>query len=143
MRIPVQSSVLSTMTPLRVCVFLAVMAGDCGDEISSKYQTAPSGHHIMCDFRDSSQSLLFSCNFTFEMFTPVRLYHSFSYLFRDFREFSQCSLAKIPTSLKFLLPNHDTSYTQLQFSRDSFMSRLILHPFFFQCSLRHYLSHKA
>ena len=57
-QIPVQSSVLSangTVTSL----FLAVMAGDCGDEISSKSQTAISRCHVMRDFRDSSQSSLF------------------------------------------------------------------------------------
>ena len=75
------------MTPLRVCVFLAVMAGDCGDEMSSKSQTATSRRHNMHDFQDSSQSSLFSCNFAFETFTPVCLYcsfHTFSVIFKNF-----------------------------------------------------------
>ena len=59
------------MTPLRVCVFLAVMAGDCGDEISSKSQTAISRHHVMCDFRDSSQSSLIFLVICLQTFLPV------------------------------------------------------------------------
>ena len=45
-------------TPLQVCLFLAVMAGDCDDEISSKSQTAISRHHIMRESSESSRFLL-------------------------------------------------------------------------------------
>ena len=44
MRIPVQSSVLSANdTVTSLCAFLAVMAGDCGDEIPSKSKPQPAG----------------------------------------------------------------------------------------------------
>ena len=43
MRIPVQSSVLSANDTVTSPVFLALMAVDCGDEISSKSKPQPAG----------------------------------------------------------------------------------------------------
>ena len=72
------------MTPLQVCVFLAVMAGDCGDEISSKSKTAISRHHVM---RESSESSQFSLLCTLSSIIELR-----TVTFRlVFREFHKCS----------------------------------------------------
>ena len=109
------------------------MAGDCGDEIPSKSKLQSAGvtssaiSKILLDLR------CFSCNFVFETFTPVHSFHTFSMIFR---EFSQCLLTEIPTSLKFLLPKRDTSYSHPRFSRRFFMfAHVILRLFFFQCSI--------
>ena len=110
------------------------MAGDCGDEIPSKSKPQSAGvtsstiSEILFDLR------CFSCNFVFETFTPVRIFHTFSVIFENF--FFQSSLTKIPTSLKFLLPKRDTSYSHPRFSRRFFMfAHVILRLFFFQCSI--------
>ena len=43
MRIPVQSSMLSANDTVTSSVILAVMTGDCGDEIPSKSKPQPAG----------------------------------------------------------------------------------------------------
>ena len=71
-------------TPLQVRVFLAVMAGDCGDEISSKSQTAISRRHVICKSSESSQfSLLCMLSSIFELQTVT-----FHLVFHEFRECS-------------------------------------------------------
>ena len=83
-RIPVQLSVLSANNTITSFVFLAVMAGDCGDEILSKSKPQSAGvlssaiSEILLDLR------CFSFNFIFEMFTPVRSFHTFSAIFENF-----------------------------------------------------------
>ena len=68
------------MTPLQVCVFLAVMAGDCGDEISSKSQTTISRHHIMRESSDSSRfSLLCTLSSIFELRTVLFVLFSMNF----------------------------------------------------------------
>ena len=52
-------------TPLRVCVFLAVMAGDCGDEISSKSKPQPAG---ITSCVNPANLLSFRCFFHFSNF---------------------------------------------------------------------------
>ena len=72
MRIPVQSSVLSANdTVTESGSFLAVMAGDCGDEIPSKSKPQPAGVTSCANFANLLKTrYLYSFFFDFSIFVP-------------------------------------------------------------------------
>ena len=107
-------------TPLRVCVFLAVMTGDCGDEHGSKsICNQQASHHVRV-------SKMFS------IFTVSPIYPNFRTFSAIFEILLNVRLSKYQTSLKFPYAKRANAYTGSWFLRRFLMfTYLISRPFFF------------